>query len=137
MEEYKKFAEEKLGLKFHDINLLITALTHRSYVNEHKAAHEHNERLEFLGDAILDFLVGEYLYKTRTDLLEGQMTKLRAEYVCEQANAEYTLSLKLNDLIMVGVGAKRAHEENNKSVFDGQLIITSSVVCMDQTEQCD
>ena len=52
--KYQEFAKEKLGFEFHDINLLITALTHRSYVNEHKKSGvEHNERLEFLGDAIL------------------------------------------------------------------------------------
>ena len=50
--EYQRFAEAKLGFSFRDPSLLMTALTHRSYVNEHKSAHEHNERLEFLGDAV-------------------------------------------------------------------------------------
>lgn len=105
-----------LGLTYNNIDLYYEAFSHPSFGNEN-GSYKNYERLEFLGDAILDFLVGEYLYKTRTDLLEGQMTKLRAEYVCEQANAEYTMSLKINELIMVGVGAKRAHEENNKSVL--------------------
>ena len=61
--EYQKFAEEKLGFKFSDASLLVTALTHRSYVNEHKSAHEHNERLEFLGDAVLELVSSDFLYR--------------------------------------------------------------------------
>ena len=63
MEEYQKFAEEKLGFRFNDVNLLVIALTHRSYVNEHKSAHEHNERLEFLGDAVLELVSSDFLYR--------------------------------------------------------------------------
>ena len=57
---YQEFAREKLGFEFNNLDLLITALTHRSYVNEHrKSVHEHNERLEFLGDAVLELAVTE------------------------------------------------------------------------------
>lgn len=60
---YKTFAQDKLGVTFNDINLLVTAFTHRSYLNEHKkSVKEHNERLEFLGDAVLELVVTEYLY---------------------------------------------------------------------------
>ena len=59
---YVAFAKEKLGIEFHDINLLITALTHRSYVNEHKDSTEHNERLEFLGDAVLELVSSDFLF---------------------------------------------------------------------------
>ena len=60
---YEEFAKEKLGFEFNDIGLLVTALTHRSYVNEHKKTHEHNERLEFLGDAVLELVSSDYLYR--------------------------------------------------------------------------
>ena len=64
IEEYQVFAREKLGFEFKNINLLITALTHRSYVNEHKASvKEHNERLEFLGDAVLELVTSDFLYR--------------------------------------------------------------------------
>ena len=61
---YQEFAESKLGFQFNDINLLVTALTHRSYVNEHKkSTHDHNERLEFLGDAVLELVSSDFLFR--------------------------------------------------------------------------
>ena len=77
---YQQFAKEKLGFAFKDINLLVTALTHRSYVNEHKTTHEHNERLEFLGDAVLELVSSDFLYRNY-DEPEGIMTALRAALV--------------------------------------------------------
>ena len=78
---YQEFAREKLGFEFSDIDLLVTALTHRSYVNEHKkSAKVHNERLEFLGDAVLELAVTEFLYKTYNDP-EGILTSWRAALV--------------------------------------------------------
>ena len=74
---YIAFAKEKLHLEFSNINLLITALTHRSYVNEHKkTVTEHNERLEFLGDAVLELVNSDFLYKNY-DQPEGIMTSWR------------------------------------------------------------
>ena len=80
MENYQEFAESKLGFRFNDVNLLVVALTHRSYVNEHKSAHEHNERLEFLGDAVLELVSSDFLYR-KYDYPEGVMTALRAALV--------------------------------------------------------
>ena len=78
---YQAFAKEKLGFEFDDINLLVTALTHRSYVNEHKeSVHEHNERLEFLGDAILEMVSSDFLYRNYNEP-EGIMTSWRAALV--------------------------------------------------------
>ncbi|MBR0430807.1 ribonuclease III [Candidatus Saccharibacteria bacterium] len=113
MEEYKKFAEEKLGLKFHDINLLITALTHRSYVNEHKAAHEHNERLEFLGDAVLELVSSDFLYRNY-DEPEGIMTALRAALVRTESIGEAGRELGYEPLVRLSKGeqqgSERAHD---------------------------
>lgn len=81
LDEYIQFANEKLNLKFDNINLLITALTHRSYVNEHKkSVTEHNERLEFLGDAVLELVVSDFLFHSY-DEPEGIMTSWRAALV--------------------------------------------------------
>ena len=70
---------KELNLSYNNIDLYYEAFSHPSYANE-MGTNKHYERLEYLGDAILDFLVGEYLFKTRPDMAEGQMTKLRAEY---------------------------------------------------------
>ena len=67
---YQDFAREKLGFEFKDIQLLVTALTHRSYVNEHKkSVNEHNERLEFLGDAVLELAVTDFLFNNYGELV--------------------------------------------------------------------
>ena len=78
---YQAFAKEKLKASFDDIGLLVTAFTHRSYLNEHKkSVKQHNERLEFLGDAVLELVVTEYLYKTYDDP-EGILTNWRSSLV--------------------------------------------------------
>ena len=87
IDAYREFAKTKLGIVFSDINLLITALTHRSYVNEHKkTVSEHNERLEFLGDAVLELVTSDFLFKNY-DQPEGIMTSWRAALVNTESNA--------------------------------------------------
>ncbi|MCD8561667.1 hypothetical protein LRY29_01170 [Candidatus Saccharibacteria bacterium] len=79
---YQQFSREKLGFEFENIELLVTALTHRSYVNEHrKSVSEHNERLEFLGDAVLELVVTDFLFKNYEEP-EGILTSWRALW-CE------------------------------------------------------
>lgn len=113
-EQYEQFAKEKLGFEFHDITLLITALTHRSYVNEHKNAHaEHNERLEFLGDAVLELVVSDYLYQNY-DQPEGIMTAWRSALVRTDSICDAGNKLGYGPLIRLSNGEKsgsaRAHE---------------------------
>ena len=106
---FKKISS-KINLNYKNIDYYYEAFVHPSFANEHNLSF-HYERIEFLGDAILDFLVGEFIYKTQ-NIKEGEMTKLRAKYVCEQANADYTSELDLHSCLMVGKGAKkigRAH----------------------------
>ena len=71
----------RVGLHFHDWLLLSSALTHRSYLNEHSEALEDNELLEFLGDAVLDFMVGAWLYNRCPEMPEGDLTRLRSALV--------------------------------------------------------
>ena len=78
--DYREF-EEKLGHRFHNKKYLITALTHSSYANEAKGKEESNERLEFLGDSVLGFVVADYLFKNYTQFPEGDLTKNRAALV--------------------------------------------------------
>lgn len=100
-----EFLERKI-IKDININLLNEALTHSSYSNEHKDSKNY-ERLEFLGDAVLELITSEYFYKN-TDYKEGIMTKKRASFVCEQALAHYAKDLGIDKLIKVGHG-----QENN------------------------
>ena len=93
---------KKLNIKPKNINIYNTAFSHSSYVNEHKIKNDY-ERLEFLGDAVLDLVVADYLYNHYKET-EGEMTKVRASYVCENANYEYSTSLELYKYIKVGHG---------------------------------
>lgn len=112
IENFPSFAL-KFGIKVNNINLYLEAFTHPSYANENNV--KHYERLEFLGDAILGFLVAEYIYTTK-EISEGEMTKLRANYVCTPANAEYCLELGLDKYLLLGKGAKE-HNEDSQAVL--------------------
>ncbi len=95
-----KTLEEKLGYVFRDKALLETALTHSSYANEHPPRRS-NERLEFLGDSILGFATAETLF-CQYDMPEGEMTRLRAELVCETSLHQVALALGLSEYILLG-----------------------------------
>jgi len=94
----------RVGLHFHDLRLLVRALTHRSYVNEHSDALEDNERLEFLGDAILDFVVGEWLYHRFPEMDEGDLTRYRSALVCREELAEFARQIGLERALLLGRG---------------------------------
>jgi len=98
----------RLELPFKNLILLTRALTHRSYVNEHQDALEDNERLEFLGDAILDFVAGAWLYNHFPELAEGELTRSRSALVCTEQLAEFARSLGLGAAIRLGHGEDQA-----------------------------
>lgn len=107
---YQEFAEEKLGFEYNDINLLVTALTHRSYVNEHKkSTHEHNERLEFLGDAILEMVSSDFLYRNYNEP-EGIMTAWRAALVRTESIGDAGKKLGYEPLVRLSKGEKHGSE---------------------------
>lgn len=91
----------KLNIPYKNIKLYDRALTHTSYANENNV--ESYERLEYLGDAVLELIISEYLYKN-TEYEEGKMTKYRSHYVCENANNEYSNRLGLNEYLKLGHG---------------------------------
>lgn len=95
-----KFLED-LGIKPNNIELYETALTHTSYANEESC--KSYERLEYLGDAVLELVMSEYLYQN-TDYNEGIMTKMRAHYVCENALYQYSTQIHLNEYVKLGHG---------------------------------
>jgi ribonuclease-3 len=95
---------KRTGLVFNNLGLLTRALTHRSYYNEHKDAVEDNERLEFLGDAILDFMVGAWLYHRFPEMAEGQLTRLRAALVGNEQLAQFACALNVGGAMRLGHG---------------------------------
>jgi len=92
--------EENIGYTFTDKELLKTALTHTSYAHDKKV--ESNEKLEFLGDAVLEFVVSEYLYKNYKKLKEGEMTKVRATVVCEESLHKIAIKHNFSDFLYIG-----------------------------------
>lgn len=104
----------KLNIKPKDITLYKTAFSHSSYANEHKAKADY-ERLEFLGDAVVDLVLADYLYNNKFER-EGEMTKVRASYVCENALSEYSASLGLSKYIKVGHGEEKEGGKYKKAI---------------------
>jgi len=94
----------RLGLTFSRLSLLTRALTHRSYVNEHSDTQEDNERLEFLGDAVLDFIVGAWAYHHFPEMPEGDLTKLRSAFVCNEQLAVFARKFDLGRAMRLGRG---------------------------------
>lgn len=114
---YQVFAEEKLGGRFDNVDLLVTAFTHRSYVNEHKkSTFVHNERLEFLGDAVLELVVTEYLYKTH-DEPEGILTNWRAALVRTESISAAAARLDCAALLRLSRGEKQGSERAKQQIL--------------------
>ena len=101
-----------------DRQLLNQALTHRSYVNEHSEVKEHNERLEFLGDAVLGFVVGKMLYKLYPYMSEAQLTRLRSKLVDEEQLSKLGQRLKLGEMMLLGKGAEKDRGRENPSLLN-------------------
>lgn len=118
LEGYREL-EEKIEYKFSDPSLILQALTHSSYVNEVriKKAHDY-ERIEFLGDAVLEVTVSEYLFKNKPNMREGDMTKLRASLVCEPTLAYIArTALNLQDYLLLGKGEENCGGRNRDSII--------------------
>lgn len=128
---YEEFAKEKLGFAFNDINLLVVALTHRSYVNEHKAAHEHNERLEFLGDAVLELVSSDYLYRNY-DYPEGVMTAIRAALVRTESIGDAGKELGYEPLVRLSRGEKQGSERAHDVILADCFEAVIGAIYLDQ-----
>lgn len=106
--KYFSILEKKLNLKFENKDLLIQAFCHRSYLNEHPDFYlSHNERLEFLGDAVLELAVTEYLYKKYPEKSEGELTNWRAALVNAKMLGEVARELEFNDFLLLSKGEKK------------------------------
>ncbi len=109
-----KELENKLGVKFNNIKYLDQALTHSSYANEHNC--KSNETIEFLGDSVLDLCLSTYLFKTMS-ITEGEMTKIRATYVCEEALVVYANKLNLSNYLKLGHGEETSGGRKRQAIL--------------------
>lgn len=124
--------QQVIGYEFKQDGLLIQALTHSSYANEKRMKkHSDNERLEFLGDAVLEIVSSEHLYKSYPDLPEGELTKLRASLVCEPTLAECAQQLHLGEYLLLGRGEDHTGGRERKSILSDSLEAVIGAVYLD------
>ena len=114
--------EQGLGYTFRNKALLENALTHSSYANENRERHlPDNERLEFLGDSILGFVVAEYLYRNFPDKPEGELTRIRADLVCERNLAEAAATVELGSYLLLGHGEEQGGGRKRDSIVSDAM----------------
>ncbi len=130
--------EQKIGYNFKDIELLQRALTHSSYSNELGIKNHHmfcNERLEFLGDSVLSLISSRYLYTTFSDCPEGELTRMRAEVVCERALSDYSKSIGLGEYLMLGIGEEKNQGRERKSILADAFEALLAAIYLDAGER--
>ena len=124
--------ERKIQYKFHDIELLKTALRHSSYVNEHRMNRlDCNERTEFLGDAVLELVSSEHLFKTYPKMPEGELTRLRASLVCEPTLAFCARELGLGEFLSLGKGEEMTGGRHRDSVTSDAMEAVIGAIYLD------
>ena len=128
-----KELQQKIDYQFKDENLLFTALTHSSYANEHKLHKiHHNERLEFLGDAVLEVVSSDFLFKNFPDMAEGQMSKKRASLVCEPTLAMDAREIDLEDFIYLGKGEDETGGRKRDSIVSDAFEALIGAIFLDR-----
>lgn len=124
--------EKRIGYSFKDPDLLVTALTHSSYSNEIRLKkQECNERLEFLGDAVLELISSEQIFRNHPDQPEGDLTRIRASYVCEPTLALCAREICLGDYLQLGRGEDRTGGRERDSILSDAMEATIGAVYMD------
>ncbi|NLB87756.1 MAG: ribonuclease III [Syntrophomonadaceae bacterium] len=118
-------------LKFNDEKLMQLALMHPSYSQEKHAAHS-NQRLEFLGDSVLNFIIAEYLYTHYQDKAEGELTKIRAKVVCEKALVNVARKINLGDYLLLGKGEEMSGGRKRNSILADTLEAVIGAIYLDQ-----
>lgn len=132
MDDLKQL-EERLGLEFNDYSLLTRAVTHRSYLNENPVGSlEDNERLEFLGDAVLDFIVGAYLYHRYPEMKEGELTMLRAALVRTETLANFARELSLGENLRLGYGEAENGGRDRPAILCGAFEAIIGAIFLDK-----
>ncbi len=130
--KYLEFSKQKLKVNFKDINILVTAFTHRSYLNEHKkTVKEHNERLEFLGDAVLELVVTEYLYLNYKEA-EGILTNWRSALVRTESIGDAATKLDFEPLLRLSRGEKRGSDRARAQILANTYEAVIGAIYLDQ-----
>lgn len=124
-----KNLEKNIGYTFRDINLLKNALTHTSYAYEHNV--QSNEKLEFLGDSILEFVSSEYMYSKYTKLKEGEMTKVRATVVCEKSLYKIAVLHNFSDFLYLGKSEIRAGGNKRPAILADSVEAVIAAIYID------
>ncbi len=127
-----KSLTQNLGMEFNDPLLLARALTHRSYLNEHPESLEDNERLEFLGDAVLDFLVGAWLYNRFPEMPEGNLTRLRSALVRTENLAEFAQRIELGSAMLLGHGESEGGGRERPALLCGTFEALIGAIYLDR-----
>ena len=134
MKETRKFLEleKKIGYKFENFDLLVNAMTHSSYANEHHISYTgNNERLEFLGDAVLEVASSEFLFHKYPDLPEGKLTKKRASLVCEPTLALCAREIPLGDYLLLGKGEEATGGRKRDSIVSDAMEALIGAIYLD------
>ena len=127
-----KELENKIGYKFHDFQLLKIAMIHSYYANEmHLAKYECNERLEFLGDAVLELISSEFLFNEDHKMPEGELTKTRASMVCEPALAFCARDLELGEYLLLGKGEDATGGRKRESITSDAMEALIGAIYLD------
>ena len=121
--------ENNISYKFQNKKLLQTALTHKSYANEYKV--QSNEKLEFLGDAILEFVTSKYLYDNYKKLKEGEMTKVRATVVCEESLYQIAIKHNFSDFLNLGKSEKACHGNEKPAILADSVEAVIAAIYLD------
>lgn len=130
--DYQEFAKAKLGVTFNDIEVLVTAFTHRSYLNEHrKSAYQHNERLEFLGDAVLELVVTKYLYENYQEP-EGVLTNWRSALVRTESIGAAAQKLGFGEYMRLSRGEKRGSDRAKEQIMANAFEAVIGALYVDQ-----
>ena len=132
MNAYQKFAQNTFGFEFNNVELLITAFTHRSYVNEHKkTVSEHNERLEFLGDAVLEMVVTEFLFNNYSEQ-EGVLTNWRSALVRTESIGAAAQKFGFEPLLRLSRGERRGTERGRAQILANSFEAVIGAIYLDQ-----
>lgn len=124
--------EKRIGYSFKNRSLLTTALTHSSYVNENsKRGADSYERLEFLGDSILGFVTAEHLYKTQKSVPEGELTRIRANLVCEPNLAAVAEEIGIGEFLRLGKGEEQSNGRDRPSILADVVEATIGAIYLD------
>ena len=135
-QELVNLLRKKYQIVFNDLSLLQAALTHSSYANEHRELHLSDyERLEFLGDAVLELNVSEYIYKKFPHLSEGQLTKLRADIVCTASFSQFSREVGFPPYIKLGNGEEKAGARNRNTLLEDVFEAFNGALYLDQGNQ--